>query len=247
MRRAVFVLVLAVLVSQSLYAGGYAQLALGGGYECVVILNNKLATEFNGGVDLRKGNGETWNTPFQVNGQPASGSSVSVTLPALGSVKLLLQGEPTISIGYLVVYGSGANTGTDVAVAFFYNFYSEGRLVDSIGVPQSSLSTGHMFAVEKSATVNTAFAWAPPWTALTPFDMTLTLYDTAGQQVQQKTVPYTGHTAKYFTEVFDGVPAKFVGQVRVVSPNAIGMTVLRFEAAGNLFQLTSTPSTLFNP
>jgi hypothetical protein len=246
MKKAAFVLVFAVFVSQSLQAR-YAQLALGGGYECVVILNNKLASEFKGGVDLRKGNGETWDTPFRVNGQSASDSSIEVTLPAFGSTRLLLQGEATARTGYLVVFGSGANTGSDVAVAFFYNFYSGGRLVDSVGVPPGSQSGRHMFAVEKTATVNTAFAWAPPWTPLPSFDITVTLYDSAGNQVQQKTIPFTGHLAKYFTEIFDAVPANFVGHVRVVSPQAIVMTVLRFETVGESFQLTSTPSDYFTP
>lgn len=244
MKRVALVLLLAILVCPSLYAQ-YAQLALGGGYECVIILTNKLSTEFNGGVNLRKGDGEAWDTPFRVNGQLASDTNVQVTLPPFGSVKLVLQGEPTAAIGYLVVYGSGANSGSDVAAAFFYNFYSGGRLVDSIGVPAGTQSLQHMFAVEKSATVNTGFAWAPPWTPIAPFEITVTLYDAAGNQVQQKTVPFTGHQAKYFSEVFDGVPANFVGHVRVVSPKSIRMAVLRFETVGDLFQLTSTPSTIF--
>lgn len=245
MRRAAFVVCLVIFACPCLHAQ-YAQLVLGGGYECVVILTNKLATEFNGGVDLRRGNGEPWNTPFQVNGEPSSSTDVDVTLPAFGSVKLLLQGEETTAIGYLVVFGSGVNSGGDVAVAFFYNFYSDGRLVDSVGVPRGALYTSHAFGVEKSAKVNTAFAWAPPWTSLPAFDITVRLYDAAGNQVQQKVVPYTGHFAKYFTEVFDGVPANFVGHVRVISPQSICLAVLRFETVGDLFQLTSTPSTILS-
>jgi len=246
MRRTALIVVLAIIACPFLHAQ-YAQLALGGGYECVVILTNKLPTEFSGGVDLRKGNGESWGTPFRVNGELSSSANVHVTIPAFGSVKLLLQGEPAASIGYLVVYGSGANTGSDVATTFFYNFYSGGQLVDSIGVPPVFQAQNYMFAVERSATVNTGFAWAPPWTPLPPFDITVTLYDAAGNQVQQKAVPFTGHSAKYFSEVFDGVPQNFVGHVRVVSPQSIRIAVLRFETVGAAFQLTSTPGTIFTP
>ena len=244
MKRAALVLVLTMLACPFLQAQ-YAQLALGGGYECVIILTNKLATEFAGGVDLRKGDGLLWDTSFRVNGQLSSQTSVAVTLPAFGSIKLLLQGEPTVAVGYLLVYGSGANSGSDVAASFFYNYYSGGKLIDSIGVPASNQSYQHMFSVEKSTTVNTGFAWAPPWTPIGSFEITVTLYDVAGNQVQQKQVPFTGHLARYFTEVFDGVPANFVGHVGVVSPQVIRMAVLRFETVGDLFQLTSTPSTVF--
>lgn len=234
MRRASFVILLAILACQFLYPASYSQIAIGAGSECTIILNNKLGTQFTGALDLRKGNGETW-------------TSRQVTLAPYASFTITYAGTPAgVQIGYLEVVGTGASSANDVAVVVFYNFYSGGRLVDSIGIPRGEMSSGHIFAVQKSETVNTALAWSR-FDPTAPFDITLTLYAYAGDVVAQKTVSFTGHMAKYLDEIFSSVPIGLVGYVRVVSPQPISMTVLRFQTAGDVFQLTATPSTTFTP
>jgi hypothetical protein len=241
--RIVILAVLWGLLGAPLQAVRFPQMPLGGGYECVVILTNKHDTPFSGLIVLREGNGLNWSAPFRVNGQPGSGTAVSVDLPPLGTAKFVLEAD-AFSVGYLEIVGGDPYGGEGVAIAFFYNYNSNGRLIDSTGIPPSSISRGHLFAVEKSATVDTGFAWAY-LNQLGAFDVTLTLYDAAGSQVQQKTVPFAGHLAKFFTEIFDNIPDGFVGHVRITSPQAIGVAVLRLDLP--TLQLTSTPATPFVP
>ena len=234
MRRASFVVLLAILASPISYAASYSQIAMGAGSECTIILNNKLGSQFTGALDFRKGNGEAW-------------SSRQVTIAPYASFNITYSGTPAeVQAGYLEVVGTGASSANDVAVVVFYNFYSGGRLVDSIGIPRGEMSSGHIFAVQKSATINTALAWSR-FDPTAPFDITLTLYGYNGAVITQKTVSFTGHMAKYFDEIFGSVPMGLVGYVRVVSPQPISMTVLRFETVGDVFQLTATPSTTFTP
>ena len=241
MRRTSLVLFFGALVCASLQAVPFPQLAVGGGYECVIIVTSKVQAPFEGDLILREGNGAEWSTPFQVNGQPSAGAAIDVNLPALGTAKYVLTGGATYRVGYLEVYGSGPHTGDDIAVAVFYNYHSGGHIVDSVGVPRSYQYLAQLFPVERSAAVDTAFAWAR--FGITPaFDVTLTLYNAQGTQVQQKTVAFEGHTAKFFSEVFDNVPNGFVGHVRATSPQAIAIAVLRLDLTR--LQLTSTPSTM---
>ena len=243
MRRAILFLAVIVITCPWLLAATYPQLVVGGGYECVIIIANPRATGFTGRLELRKGNGVLWNTPFTVNDQAYSGSSVPITLAPFATGKFVLRSN-TLQIGYLDLLGREGSNGSDVAVSFFYNFLSGGTLVESTGIPNSSISRGHVFGVEHSSRVNTALAWCSFYPT-DPFDITLTLYDAAGVQVQQKVYPYTGHLPRYFTELFDNVPAEFVGHVRMYSTPGLGLTVLRFEQVGNAFHLTSTPSKTF--
>jgi len=246
MKRVALSVLLWGVMGASLHAYTYPQFPLGAGYECVIIVTNKLQTAFTGAMLLREGNNQAWSVPYKVDGQPGPvGEWIYVNLPPLGSAKYVLQSDGPLHVGYLLFAGSGNNTDADAAVAFFYNYYSGGHLVDSTGIPDSRPSRGYFFPVEKSATVDTGFAWSGPATAPT-FDATVTLVNAAGTQVQQKTVTFNGHTAQFFTQIFDNVPNGFVGHVRIVCPaqQSLSVAVLRLDLA--TLQLTSTPATMFS-
>jgi len=245
MKKTLMLLFLAGTFTFPLNAVTYPQLALGGGYECILLVTNKLETTFDGSFALFKRNRELWDTPFLVNGKPNEDASIQYTLAPLGSTKFLLQSDSDLEIGYLVGYGSGENSGTDVTVSFFYQFVQNGVLIDSVGVSASYSSLGNFFPVEKSAQVNSGFAWGREL-ALDPFDITLTLYDSGGLAVQEKTIPFTGHMAKFITEVFDDIPDGFIGHVRIVSPINISVIALRYVQVGEGFQLTTTPVVRFS-
>jgi hypothetical protein len=56
-----------------------------------------------------------------------------------------------------------------------------------------------------------------------------------------------GHLAKFFDELFDGVPAEFVGMMHVDSDGCLHTTGLRLEYTQTGFQLTSVPPDDFIP
>ncbi|MDA2924508.1 hypothetical protein MYX65_07605 [Acidobacteria bacterium AH-259-L09] len=219
----------------------YPQLALGGGFEGILIVSNKSNSSWEGTILLRQGNDQNWSSPWAVNGSAQTAStSFDITLGPDATKKFVLTGDAQAQTGYLLVAGRNGFTTSSITPSFFYNFFSNGRLVDSTGVPASSESTRFVFPVEKTETVNTGFAWAPS-SVTSPFQITLTLFDTDGSQVQKKTLTYEGHLARFFTEIFDSVLDGFIGKVLVESGNDIHLTVLRLEFTAGGFQLTSVP------
>ena len=136
-----------------------------------------------------------------------------------------------------------------MAVAFFYNFLSNGQLLDSTGTPPSVEATTFTFPVEKTSVVNTAFAFALVGDA-DAFEITLTLYDEAGTLVQETTLTYEGHLARFFDddEVFNEIPDGFLGSMVIKAENALCLVVIRLEnTSGGGFQLTSIPADIAAP
>ena len=71
----------------------------------------------------------------------------------------------------------------------------------------------------------------------------LQLYDTDGTLLQTRRLAYDGHLACFFTEVFENLPAEFVGLVEIQSEKSLFLTVLRLEfsaSGGQTFELTSS-------
>ncbi len=230
MRRAILFLAVIVITCPWLLAVTYPQLVVGGGYECVIIIANPRATGFTGRLELRKGNGVLWNTPFTVNDQAYSGSSVPITLAPFATGKFVLRSN-TLQIGYLDLLGREGSNGSDVAVSFFYNFLSGGTLVESTGIPNSSISRGHVFGVEHSSRVNTALAWCSFYPT-DPFDITLTLYDAAGVQVQQKVYSLHGSPSSVLHRVIRQCPGRIRGPCAHVLDARLGADRPTIRASG---------------
>ncbi|MBI4454273.1 MAG: hypothetical protein HY644_00055 [Acidobacteria bacterium] len=221
----------------------YSQLALGGGYECVVIVSNETTFPWRGTATLRRGNEEPWSTAWAVNGKEATGSTTfDITLNPTATAKFVLTGDSTAQAGYLVILGRTGFSALDITVSFFYNFKgSGGELVDSTGVPAGTAATRFFFPVEKTATVNTGFAYAPAGVT-TSFPISATLFDSKGLRIGEKRWTYQGHLARFFTELFANIANGFTGMVQVVSEQNIFLTALRLELTASGFQLTSVPA-----
>jgi len=244
-RALVLFFVFAWVVSPAV-AQWFPHVALGGGYELILIVTNKLDEPLAGSIVPSQGNFSSWTGDFKVDGIPVSSTSFSFDLPPRGTSRFVLTGDDQLRAGYLYVSATTPHTGTDMDVTCFYNFREGGKLLDSTGVPRAWGSEGFRFAVEKSSTVDTGFAWSALGTQ-NPFSVTLNLYDSGGTLVQTKLLIFEGHYSRFFDEVFDDIPDGFVGHVELVGEKGLGMTVLRLEWVGSGFQLTSTPPVSFSP
>ncbi len=161
--------------------------------------------------------------------------------------KFVLTGFVDVETGFLAVFADSGFSSSDVAVAFFYNFLSNGQLLDSTGTPPSVEATTFTFTVEKTSVVNTAFAFALVGDA-DAFEITLTLYDEAGTLVQETTLTYEGHLARFFDEVFNEIPDGFLGSMVLKAEKALCLVVIRLEnTSGGGFQLTSIPADITAP
>ena len=171
-----------------------------------------------------------------------SGPSVTLASPNSPSTTFTAPdvGEDDVLVFRLTVTDSqGASDTDDVvativsfikfpAVSFFYNFGSSGQLSDSTGTPPSVEATAFTFSVERTPVVNTAFAFALFGDA-DAFNMTLILFDEEGNLVQETTLTYEGHLARFFTEVFDEIPVGFLGSMVLEAEIPLCLVVLRLE------------------
>ena len=231
------------------HAAIYAQLALGGGYEAVMLISNKTNSAWTGTVWVMQGYNETWQGQWAVNGQNFTGmGGVPVTLPLKGMVKLRLTGDNTTRAGYLEVKPGVGYRDTDVAISYFYEFRVKGVLQDTTGSPQSAYGNRFFFAVEKSPSIDTGIAWcpAPPYIA-DLFPMYLTLYDQDGVAVRQSSTMFMGHEAQFISQLFTDLPSSFTGHLEINAQDYIYVEVLRMERNPAGFQLTSTPADSFSP
>ncbi|MDA2930891.1 hypothetical protein MYX84_13265 [Acidobacteria bacterium AH-259-O06] len=237
------VLLVFLFLNANLCAAGFPQLALGGGYEVVLIVSNKSSSQWDGEIQLLEGNDEPWSTPWKVNGISLPGHIVNLTIPGAGTQKLRFTGDSQAKAGYLKISGQSESPplGLGLAIQFFYEFKQNDQLIDSTGTPLVLLpSASWAFPVERSSTANTGFAWAPAF-AKGPFSISMTLFDEDGNAVGKETLTFSGHLARFFDEVFSGVPTNFLGSVFLESEFDICLTVLRLELTPGGFQLTSVP------
>jgi hypothetical protein len=219
----------------------FAQLALGEGYECVLIVSNSADSDCEVAFKIRQGNGDLWSGEVFVNGMNVSGTTFfGATLAAQGSRKLTLTGDDTLRVGYLELVESGHCQIDKIAVSFFYNLFQNGILLDSTATRPAALDTQFVLPVERSVAVNTGLAWAPG-SSTDPFDIEVRLFDAEGAEVGSETISFEGHLARFFTEIFNDVPESFVGSVRIQSEQAIHLDGLRLEFTNSGFQLTSVP------
>ncbi len=221
------------------------QLALGGGYQCVVQVNNKTGGTWLGTARLRKGNDLAWDTPWTLDGVSKTGSSeFDLSLNAAATKKFVLGGDASARAGYLEFKGDSGFDPADLLISFFYALSGQGgALMDSTGTPVLPPATHFGFNVEKrGAQVNTGFAFAP-YSAKGAFAILVALYDANGGLVNEKQLTFAGHYAKFFTETFSDIqlPNDFVGTIRLRSHSAIYLTSLRLDTPPGLVQLTSTP------
>ena len=169
-------------------------------------------------------------------GEERTGQSGFEILPAPNQTRkfTLSSSEPEASSGWLEIEGRRSLT-SNLATSFFYNFFIGEGLEDSTGVAVASRTRSLRFPVERSATINTGLAVRRSQELIS-----FTLFDEAGQFLQTSILPLEG--ARFFDQIFAGVPQDFVGSVKTESSKPFSMTALRQELIPGeqlRFQLTS--------
>jgi hypothetical protein len=234
----------------------WPQLALGGGYQAVILISNKKSTEWTGQFFPKQGHENAWAGAWRVNGQNYTGqASVNIVVPGYTTTRVVLTGDDAVPVqtGYLFMWGTGPSSAYDVSISYFYEYYRDGKLALSNGSIESAPHTTFYFPLEYSAGVNTAIAWAPE-ISTTPkeFNMTATLYLTdksgVGRPYASKTFPYSGHAAQFVTEIFPELSnADFKGFLKLEAQYNVFLEVLRMDSTDSGFLLTSTPPDFTTP
>jgi hypothetical protein len=230
----------------------WSQLAIGGGFQAVILISNKTGSDWTGQFFPKQGFERPWAGTWQVNGQNYTGQTFfNVGLHAYGTAKFVLTGDDSLPVqtGYLFLWGTGNSSAGDVTVDYFYQFFRDGKLVMSAGTTEGNVHAIYSFPVEYSPTgVNTGIAWAPEIdsTPSTPFKITASLYVTNESGVAQlygsKNLSFSGHAAQFINEIFPELSGSgFRGYAVLTAEHNVCLEVLRMDSVDNGFLLTSTP------
>ncbi len=215
----------------------YPQLALGGGFDVTLLVTNNSGFDWTGFAELDE---REWplDQAWSLDGEDRTGETEFPIdlMPGETQRFQLSRTEDAVS-GWLKITSTGQLS--DISTSFFYNFLTDGSLVDSTGVSPAAPSRGVRFPVERDGQrlrtgVAIRMATAP---------MTFSLFDEAGVLVQRfPSALFDG--ALFFDEIFDApLPDRFTGSMTVESTSPFATTVLRFETTDEAFQLTSVPAT----
>ncbi len=253
--------VLPALVAGSLLAGTaespvliYPQLAIGGGFQVVLVVTNANDTPFDGYLLLPEFGPESGRR-WSLNGEDRTGSDrAPLSLPPLATRRLVLSAPDgaAAAAGSLQIGALGASSVHNLALSFFYKYSVGGELVDSIGVPSAAPAYHTTVPVERlpQDRVNTGVAIrvrADPAAgpAASPEDpvYVLALRDENGVLLAEAFGSFQG--ARYFDEFFaDTLPSAipFTGSLRIESETPFYLVVLRQQLlGGDRFQLTGIP------
>jgi hypothetical protein len=202
----------------------YPQVAVGGGYQVVIIISNKSDSNWSGVGKPLKNDGTLDYLTTQI------------TLGPKETKKYVLTGGSTTKACGFEIYGNSGSLNSAVSVNFFYNYIQDEQLKDSTGVPKSQLAKKFTFPIERTSTVDTGLSIRRRTNQPTT-QVALTLIDANGNQLQQV---YTGSDSSGFiSSLFTTVPASFVGSVVAESPDDFYIVVIRMESTQTGFQLTS--------
>jgi hypothetical protein len=224
----------------------WAQTALGGGYSCtVMVTNQKTDTDWKGTIGLKTGNNQPWEGSWSSNGEDQTGNSeIGLAINPGGTTLLKLEGDQTTRSGYLAVGPNSGYSTDDISVSYFYEFWNQNQLLDSIGSPPSQGGTSFIFPFYyynvAPTYVDTGVAWCSDSTE--SFDIEIILIDQSGNEIARKTVSFKGHEAQFLGQLFsENLQQETIGHARIQAARKIYLEVLRFFDQGGKFQLTSTP------
>jgi len=223
------------------------QFADGGGWVTSVILVNPTANQLTGTIQFLDPSG----SPVSLStggGRKSFNSTFNYTIPGNSSFRLSTagSGSTTQSGSVHVVPGSGTPSPIGLAV---YSFNTAGITATEAGVPSIS-DTAFRAYVETSSTpgavIQSGLAIANVSTS--PATVNLQLFNpdgTTAAAATSLTLPGSGQTAKYLSDLFPNLPQPFQGVVRISAASSnlavVGLRT-RYNERGD-YLITTTPPT----
>jgi len=203
--------------------GALPQVADGGGYQTEWLLLNPSNTPLTGKVTFRRSAGTAW--PLEIQGGAVSEQPYSI--PAHGLIRWTTAGsDADTAVGYCLLIpdvGQAAPAGGAVI-----RYLPAGGLQSETGLPFLPLTSSSGTYWEIGPDLNTGIALVNPSDREQQISLQLFVRD-GNEQVRrtQVTVVAGGHTAKFLTELFSGLPAASRGYLRIGAPAPCGFLPLR--------------------
>ncbi len=226
----------------------YPHLAIGGGFESVLVISNPKLEPWSGALRLPAfgaGSGIAWLLDGE---EQTGGDRVDLVLAARASRRFVFSAPPGAAAvsGSLEVVGAEGSEASDLAMSLFYDFSVGGDLVASVSVPSSPSGRLAVIPIERflRERVNTGIAIqsgagaAPAGPAQPSFR--ISLYDSHGVRLDTLLNPFPG--PRFVDQIFppEVFPeGRFVGSLAVESETPFHLMALRQRLLdGGRFQLT---------
>lgn len=212
----------------------YPQVALGGGFQTVLVATNLSEGQWTGSAQLH---GQQWaDVPWSINGQQALGrSSIDFELDPGQTRKFVLSAPGRPLDGWIEIIGRSTTTRDDtltpqrtsLSTAVFLNLLEGGNIVDSTGLTSAGPVTRVQFPVERGTTVETALVLRRATESHDPeAPLNLILKDSSGMIVTETEAPLG---ARLLGEIIPDLPDGFVGSLDIRSEIEFRLAVFRLE------------------
>jgi len=218
----------------------YPQIVVGGGYETVLTITNSGSSTLICHPLVRQRAGEAFPVAVKANGI-VIGDYDRWTIPRGATFPYVLSADGVARPGYLVLESVEGPGEEQIATSIFFRSVSDGRINDLVATYPAPPMKKAVFPVDRSPSSDTGIALLPTSSIHLVGPIRFTLLDQAGTKVQELELGFSGHTALMLAEIFDQVPATFLGSVVIESPRDFYLLVLRVEPTGQSIQLTAVP------
>jgi hypothetical protein len=131
-------------------AAYFPQVVDGGDYVTAFTIMNPTATVATGVLSLKDGDGNPWSITL-ADGRTSSQFSISI--PALGSSRLVSIGKGPMKSGWAVLDSQALLSSVET-----FEYHSGSTLLDSVGVVGVEKGTAFAFPIDTSSTADTGFA-----------------------------------------------------------------------------------------
>ncbi|RPJ63469.1 MAG: hypothetical protein EHM23_01780, partial [Acidobacteria bacterium] len=217
----------------------YPHIAVGGGYETVLTITNPTEHRWNGRLACSQRDFQKFPV-LRINGVNI-GQSAEYEIKPSATVTFVITGDSTARSGFLKISTAGGPSETQLATSLYYRFRnSAGQVTDTVSTSSAKAARHWVFPVDRGAEADTGVACLTESSDYSPTDVTYTLLSADGAELQRVTKQQRGHLALMLGELFDTIPANFVGSVIVDSSGDTYLLVLRLESGGGTLQLTGT-------
>jgi hypothetical protein len=217
----------------------YPHIAAGGGYETVLTITNPTNQKWIGRIGCFQGDYQSF-TSARINGatvNPYIGYEIS---PSRTS-RFVITGDSNARSGFLTVTTVTGPSDSELATSVYFRLSSPaGKPTDMVSTSSVQPARRWVFPVDRSADADTGFACVVPTSSSSNPELSFSLLAADGTPVQQVKKQQRGHAAYMIAEIFNSIPANFIGSVVVDSPIGIYPLVLRLDLSGGTIQLTGT-------
>jgi hypothetical protein len=199
----------------------FPQIAIGGSYRTALVAINPAARDSVAKVILTDSSGAT----IPASSFQRSGSSVTLPLPALGTVRLESEARETTQSGYARLLSSNPGSGS-----VLFRRMNGDRVVSEAGVGVSKASTSFRIYIDNTNNAFSGYALANPGGASANVRVTLRKPDgSAAGSPQSITLEAGHHLAEFAVQRFPAAQAGFEGTVEFASDQPLSAVALRYD------------------